>query len=140
MSKIKMIMYGFLILLVGVLAGRFLTPKKTETKVQIVEKIVEKEVKKIEERIIYKKDGTKVVEKGISETVDRTEDRVVKQSKIELQDKELGLTLVVKSPITRLGTELTYGLLVEKRVLGSFWVGGYVDTQKFFGLSLGVKF
>ena len=149
---------GLLVVAVAVAVGRFTAPSKIVEKEKIVtvEKIVEKKVyvnttnkknrKTLIRLVTVKPDGTRTTETRIvdnSELVinqsgssDRTEDvtKTTDKSKVtEFKKESTIVSAAMKWP-------QTYGLAVDKRLLGPIWVGGFGFMDQSFGLKLGVGF
>jgi hypothetical protein len=139
-AKIGLI--GLILLALGYGLGRYIQPAKIETKIEQVVKEVEV-VKKdivVKERIIKQKDGTEITERT---TEDRSTETTDKKS-----ESSSSTVVTNKKPdwrINALGAlnkdrDITYGLQVERRILGNISAGVYGMTDKTIGLSVGMEF
>ncbi len=153
------------ILILGLAIGRFSLPAKIVEKEHIVyqERIVEKKVEvtnikqkdhKIYVRIEHTdKDGGKTVETRImddktTDTKDSVTDNKTDNSSTVV-DKEKTTTYSQQSTIISLSAKAqlnnwsagpAYGLLLQKRLIGPLYVGGFGFTDMNFGLSAGLAF
>lgn len=114
--------------------GRYLQPARIEIKKEQVE-VIKKDIKVVE-RIVTRPDGT-------------TEKETVTEDKTLSQKETLDQSLVVnKKPNWKAsglaGLDISesqfYGVQVERRILGPFFVGAMVTTNKTIGLSIGMEF
>ena len=156
------------ILLVGLAVGRFSLPAKvvTKTEIQVVTKEVESKTSDQEiarksnkdfVRIVTKKpDGTvitetHIIDKSTSKTTEVTQDTTEKDSSTTItQDKTVtyakndwhvsGLASPSGDNSFLRGPSIAYGLMVERRILGPFYIGGFGLTNHTIGASLGVTF
>lgn len=139
-AKIGLI--GLILLALGYGLGRYIQPAKIETKIEQVVKEVEV-VKKdivVKERIIKQKDGTEITERT---TEDRSTETTDKKS-----ESSSSTVVTNKKPdwrVNALGAlnkdrDITYGLQVERRILGNISAGVYGMTDKTIGLSVGMEF
>lgn len=160
--------YVIAALAIGAAVGRYTVPTKVVTKIE--EKIVEKEVIKTKENTVRETnknrelvvtetvlpDGTRKIEKHyinrdeIRDTAERTNLTTTSR------DTELHSSTVTTSEnanwnISALATpshtkddilsgSLSYGLHVQRRVLGPFSVGAFGLTNKTYGVSIGGSF
>ena len=149
---------------VGAAFGYFEAPTKTETKIEV--RTVEKEVIKWKERekteenkdlvtIIIETilpDGTihretRIADKGtikIDKSKEGSDDKSKETDKIvdtvtESKKTDWSASALV-SPSDIKFTSVTYGLLVERRIIGPFKVGAFGLTDKTYGLSVGMGF
>lgn len=138
----KMVLAVILLLALGYGMGRYVQPAKIETKVEQVVKEVEV-VKKdvvIKERIVKQKDGTEITERT---TEDRSTETTDKKS-----ESSSSTVVINKKPdwrVNALGAvnvdrKASYGLQVERRILGNISAGVFGLTDKTVGLSVGMEF
>lgn len=153
------------IFVVGLAVGRFSLPAKVVEKEHIVyqEKIVEK---KVDVTAIKKKDnktyvriektspdGTKTVETRIVDTgttdttdtdKDQTDTAVSKtddKSKVTTYDKNgFLLSVGADNSFNRNPLMPSWGVLINKRLIGPFYLGGFVFTDGVYGLNVGLGF
>lgn len=117
-----------LVLLAGAFgAGRYLTPAKIETK-----EVVKTNTEYIT-RETTQKDGT-----VIKETIKKDQVSIDKSNKIENAKPNYKATLIAKADLS--SGQLTYGALVEKRILLNIFAGVYADSNKNVGISIGMEF
>ena len=124
--------------------GRYLQPNKVVTKVETVVKevaVVKKDVQIIEKETKLK-DGTIIKE---TTTIDKSQETTKKEdttkSSVTVENskpqwKVHGLAEKLNKEITN----PTYGVLIERRILGPAWVGVKYNTQSELGISIGVEF
>jgi hypothetical protein len=133
---------------IGAITTYFFIPPQIKVETQIVEKIrvVEKEVATTRRVVEVKKpDGTtvtsttdKVEERDIISDVDkRLEDRLSLRS--PQKGPNFGLSIVAGTSIRDVGS-LRYGLQLEYRVLGPFWIQAFGLSDLSGGVGFGVKF
>lgn len=125
-------------------AGLFF-PRKVETKteIQYVEKLRVQEVKQADVvTVVVEKrrpDGTitlrtRTVDKSKSETALEREAHAT-ETKWEYYEDQYQVKALI-----RLGANRAYGLAIEARTLGPFWLGAWALTDRTVGLSLGISF
>lgn len=162
---------GIAILAVGFLSGRYSTPTKTVIKVE--EKIVTREVVKYKESKSRDEDRNKetvIIETILPDGTKKVEKRIVDKSKIETasnkegskdssteiskkteetvthQNNEWNVALLagVNTQDDLLKKEIGYGLLVQRRIIGPFYLGGFGvglgSSSQTYGFSLGGSF
>lgn len=135
--------------------GYYATPTKTITKTEVKEvvKVVkEKEKNKQNNKMVVivettmpdgtKRKETKIVDKGVititaSENIDKSTDTKT-ETVVEHTHDSLLLYAVAEKNLS--SPELSYGVGVQKRVLGPFFLGVYGTTQKNIGVTLGLSF
>lgn len=163
-NKVKVILV--IISLAGAAAfGRFTSPTKVVEKEHIVyqEKIVEKKVyvkdKDIKKNVVtirlvtIKPDGTRtietktydkseieIVQKGGSEKTDDVSKETDKTKTAEYKHDEFLISLGAKMDASNLSGAPTYGLLLNKRLLGPIYVGAFGFLDKSFGVTAGLSF
>lgn len=144
--------------------GYFATPTKTVTEFRVKEvikevekKVSDKEKNKRNNKMVIivetimpdgtRRKETKIVDKGTitvtaNETTDTTVEKEVEtvETKTVERDKT-GLLIygIAGANLNELG-ELEYGLGVQSRLFGPFWLGAYATTQKNVALTLGLSF
>lgn len=134
-----------IIIIVGAVAyasGRYLQPPKTITKeVQVVKEV---EVVKRDVRTVIKEvsrpDGTKIRETVIEDkskeakNKDQTNTSTKLVESLKPQWKVQGLVGIneISNP--------TYGVGVERRIIGPVFAGVWVNTQKQYGVSVSLEF
>ncbi len=154
------------LLAVGYVSGRYLSPSrvitKTETKIVTQEVVVTKEVDKTDyyknkvliETTTTKPDGTVIrqrefVDKSVvihDDTKDSTDNKNTTTTtnttteKDYPQAKYTGSTKVLFAKNVKNIAEDIYGLEVDKKLIGPFVVGAFGLTDKTVGLSLGLNF
>lgn len=160
------ILIGLALLIGGFMIGRYSTPTKTVTKIE--EKIVTKEVVKWKVKKV--KDESKNLEKIIVETkmpdgTIRKETRIVDKGVVRVDTTKDGSKSTETSKVTKIektetnqnndwhvsalampkngdytNKELSYGLHVERRIIGPFYLGVFGVTDSGAGLSIGGSF
>lgn len=125
-------------------AGWMLNPQEVRIETVEIEKEVIKEVKdvRIVKEVVQSPDGTIT-------TKETTEDKTVTDTSKESESKRLELTKRSspqwKVRVTReidFTKEVNpeYGVGIERRILGPFFLGAWVTTQKQAGVSVGFEF
>lgn len=151
-------------LLVGLVTGRYLAPEKVQVKIQ--EKIVTKTVvkwktkyvksqKNDKETIIVETkypDGTikrekRIIDRGTlqvdltkegSKSDQTTVSKDLEYAKTSARDWHVSLLATNTYPENNvLSDNISYGIHAERRIIGPFYVGVYGTTNKNYGLSLG---
>jgi len=125
---------------IAAIAGYYLFEPKEEIKKKTEHvEFSDTGVKKTKTTVTTKPDGSSisVKEEVENKNVSKIEDRKQESRKPVSKDWHMAVEVGVKqlefhSPI--------YGLTVDKRILGPFWVGGFVDTSRTWGFRLGVSF
>lgn len=136
MKNIKtLFVSGLVLFAVGIGVGKYLVPQNS-TEID-KEKISSETEKETIDRIVTNPDGTKTVE------------RIVKDTKKEIKEKESIKIVESKKPNWRVSALMgysldkynqIYGLDVQKRILGVVSVGVWGTTNKTVGLSVGYEF
>lgn len=130
-----------LIILTGVAygIGRYLQPAEVITKEVVKEVEVIKKDVKIVERIIKRPDGTIIEDRT---TEDRTSTEIKKETDKSTQIVALKpqwhIHGMAGTSVRNFG-EINYGFGVERRILGSLFVGVYANTKQEVGLSAGYE-
>ncbi len=163
MFSTKKLAGGLLIILVAAAIGRFTAPAKVveKTVVQYKDKIVVKKVfiaaKDTKKNVVtirittVKPDGTRTTE---TRRYDRSEIELTQRENTDLVEDKTGNTTTEKtteysrdntliSLATRIDTDAggqTYGLFINRRVLGPIYLGAFGFTDRSFGLSGGLSF
>ena len=164
----KLVPAGIVLLVLAFVAGRYGTPERvvTKTETQIVEKEV---VKTVEKKVRDQKndkvtlitetvspDGTKKREVKIvdkSEITNYSDKNTEKQSETSVtqktettrESKSLGWNVSALGSMSHskddlLGNSVSFGVHVQRRVLGPFSVGVFGLTNQTYGLSVGGSF
>lgn len=125
-------------------AGYFATPTKIKTEVKEVVKTVKEEAKSkivYKEKIVYK-DGTTVERESETEQSNTKESNESTKLSNSETTKDAGLTLAVLGIVdsSDIRGTVTYGLHVQKRVIGNITLGALATTDKKVGLSVGMEF
>lgn len=129
---------------VGFAFARYSTPEKIVVKTEEVVKEVIKEKRDvvIVKQMIERPDGTK-------ETTERTEERTENTTRTDreartetkVDNKKPDWMFAVTAGISAdRDAERTYGLSVQRRILGPVFLGAYGDTGKNVGISVGLEF
>jgi lipopolysaccharide export LptBFGC system permease protein LptF len=164
----KLAAAGLVLLLAGVMIGRYTVPTKTITKTET--KIVEKEVVKSSDTDIktIKKNSTLVeTETILPDGTHKIERRYVNNDEIVDKDVKLNVTTDTKSTdiksmtvttneknnwnLSALATtshteddifreKISYGIHVQRRIIGPFSVGAFGLTNRTYGISIGGSF
>lgn len=139
MDKIKIYAIVSLILLVtGYGLGRYVQPPQEVIKTEIQEReVVRKDIVTIVKEIT-KPDGTK---ETVTTTTDNTVER--KDTKTEhLETKIVEKQWFIAAGVAResLVSENIYQLSVNRRILGPIYAGLSANTEKQFGLNVGMEF
>jgi hypothetical protein len=127
----------------GYATGRYFQPARVEVKIE--ERVKEVEVVKHDVRTVIKEvtrpDGTKEKETIIEDRSTETRDKESRRDTSKIVSNE--------KPQWKVSTQLTttqgilgpvYGATVERRVLGPIFAGAFGNTDKTFGLSVGLEF
>jgi len=141
MNKKQLAVAFLLVAAAGVAAGRYINPRveiKVEEHTKEVE-VVKRDVKTVIKQV-ERPDGTKETETTIE---DKTRSETQKESdkessKIVSNEKaqwKISAHLVPKEGL--LGP--VYGASVERRILGPIFAGAFGNTDKVFGLSVGIE-
>lgn len=157
-ENIKKVLLLVLIFALGGAFGRFSAPSRvvekehtvtqdnTTTKQQDDKSIIKKDNKEYIRIVTIKPDGTRVTETHIldkdkSVTIDNSQKQTT-DNKMVFTDKEKTTTYSVNSTIISLGIDrnMSYGGMVQRRLLGPIYVGGFGYTDGVIGLNLGVAF
>jgi hypothetical protein len=158
-TKVKVII-SIVVIAASVAVGRFTLPAKIVEKEHIVyqDKIVEKIVYQKDETTKTRKvtikfsktlpDGTKTTETKIyytndielneNQTIDKKEDITVDKTKEKTTTNSKNDWLI-SGAVEFNGSDLSYGLMVNRRILGPFYFGGFGFTTKEYKLSGGVS-
>lgn len=161
---IKYAIGGVVLVVVSGAVGRFTAPSKVVEKEvikyqdRIVEKIVkDTDTKKNNDKVLVKTetikpDGTKIVEtklvdKSTTETVKNSTTNSDKESSTETSKEKtteykkdsILISLGVKTNLDNF-PNLSYGIMVNKRILGPVYAGAFGFTDKTVGLNLGISF
>lgn len=135
-QKLYLGLVGVLLLGLGVAIGRFATPAK------IVEKVVEKEVIKESlhkdevKTIVKNKDGSSTTTIHVVEDKKSTATKDVEAFKEVSSEKEQWL--ISASAKTTLPFAVSYGVHVQRRILGPIYVGVVGFSDKSAGISIGI--
>lgn len=138
----KIGLVGLLLLALGYGLGRYIQPAKIETKIEQVVKEVEV-VKKdivIKERIIKQKDGTEITERTTEDKSSATTDKKSESSSSTVVTNKKPDWRVNALGALNKDRDITYGLQVERRILGNISAGVYGMTDTTIGLSIGMEF
>lgn len=165
---VKATIVAVVIFIAGAAVGRYTLPTKVVTKTETV--TVEKEVIKTKEKNVtdtnknrelvitetIKPDGTKIIEKHYinRDEIHSTSDRVniattesktdTKSSSVVTNEKnDWNLSALVTTSHTdsdMLHGSMSYGVHVQRRIIGPFSVGAFGITNKTYGLSIGASF
>lgn len=122
-------------LAVGAALAKFLWPT-IEQKVEIREKVVRQNDIQTVTKIVTRPDGTT---ESTSVTTDRsilTTDKQLTTTSAKKPQWNLGITAATNS----LTVAPTYGMLVQRRVIGPVFVGASARTDGEFGLTLSMEF
>lgn len=167
-QSVKLELVAVVVFIAGLACGRFTTPAKviTKTEIQTVEKevvknkeVTVKDTNKDRELVVTettKPDGTKIVEKHyinrdqIKEDTTKTNsvvDTKKSDSKSETittnEKNDWNLSALVTTSHTEddmFHQSMSYGVHVQRRILGPFSVGAFGLTNKTYGLSIGASF
>lgn len=97
-------------------------------------KVEQKEVIKYQTRTktrtVIQKDGTTIIEKDEAANYSKLKETTVKP--------QWNVSASIMAP--NFGADQIYGLQVQRRILGPFYVGINANTEQQFGLSLGMEF
>lgn len=167
-QDVKYVIIAVVIFIAGLACGRFTTPSKVVTKTETV--TVEKEVVKTKEKNVtdtnknrelvvtetVKPDGTKIIEKHYinRDEIHSTSDKVnvattesktdTKSSTVTTNEKnDWNLSALVTSSHTdsdMFHESLSYGVHIQRRIIGPFSIGAFGITNKTYGLSIGASF
>lgn len=144
------------IFLVGLATGRYTLPAKivTKTEIQTVTKVVKDTTQDKKDNTVTtitetkKPDGsvvtqTQIVDKNQTDTktdVKTDKDMVSKSSETETRDvNQLGVNGLVGLRVGA-GESLTYGVSVQRKLLGPVEIGAFGFTDRLVGFSLGLRF
>lgn len=125
-------------------SGRYLQPAKVVVKTETVTKEVE--VVKRDVQVIVKevraKDGTVTVE---TTTIDKSTESTDKSSLAKTSKEVTNTKPQWKASLFAISKDSSlanpaYGAIVERRILGPIHAGLYANTDKQFGVSIGLEF
>lgn len=163
-DNIKYLAIGAILLVSSFMAGRYTTPTKTVVKVE--EKIVEKEVvkyvevqakseKKDVETVVIEtilpdgtiKRETKIVDKTITDEKKKIDlDKQKEQTKISKREEitensksDWMVSVMVSAKENDLSRQ-NFGVHIQRRIIGPFYLGVYGEENKGLGLSIGGTF
>lgn len=153
-SKLKLISYLSVAVIVGILAGRYLIKPKTEIKTKEVIKYVEvfkekKEEKKKTKTVITEKTNKDGSTEKKTEIVEDTDTTVItnKDTKVDTKKEMVaktgsGITLAALAikDANDFGKKMEYGATVTVPVFGNVSVQGLATTDKRIGIGLGITF
>lgn len=167
-QNVKLGLIAAVVFIAGLAAGRYTLPAKviTKTEIQTVEKeviknkeVTSKDTNKDRELVIVettKPDGTKIVEKHYinrdqikedstkTNTVTDTKRTDSKSETVTINDKnDWNLSALVTTSHTdsdMFHQSLSYGVHVQRRIIGPFSIGAFGITNKTYGLSVGASF
>lgn len=114
---------------------RYYWPKLEVKNVEVQKEVVRNDIRTVY-RTIERPDGTK-------ETIKETTDKSVKQATSSKESTIFSRKdwVVSTSAGTRFSNfEPIYGLQVQRRILGPFYVGAVASTDKMVGVSVGLEF
>lgn len=133
------VLMGSLLLVIGYTIGYLTIPQKIVTKTVIETKTVTVTQHDIQTVVIEKPDGTKTTT-TIDKSVD-TSKSVTDESKTKVVEngRPQWKVAIDLSP-NNSQLEYFYGARIERRILGPIFVGAFGNTDKTFGLSIGVEF
>lgn len=164
MTPYQKILIVIATLLVGVGVGRYSLPAKIVTEVET--KIAEKEVIKWKEKRVTEKQNDKsvvIIETRLPDGTVRIEKHILDKGTVKIDSNKAGesskdsttdtkssttveyskrawhLAALVSPSLTGPVPSLSYGLLVERRILGPFYLGAFGLTNKTVGFSLGME-
>ncbi|MEO5367568.1 MAG: hypothetical protein H7831_14680 [Magnetococcus sp. WYHC-3] len=155
MTKRNIVILSLISLAIGGAIGYFFTPTRTVTKVEVKEvvKVVKETQKdKKNDKIVIvvetvlpdgtKKKETKIVDKGtITIRSDETSEKQVETKTEKVVEKEHDSLMIYAFGNTNVfNPSLEYGLGVQKRVVGPFWLGAFGSNKVNIGLTLGISF
>lgn len=133
------VLLALLLLVVGIVIGRYTTPEKVVTKTVTEVKTVTVVQHDTQTVITEKPDGTKttvITDKSVDTTQkDKTQETEKTVENYKPQWK-VGVQLAPKNP----QYEYFYGVEVERRILGPVFVGAFGNTDRTLGLIVGLEF
>lgn len=117
---------------------RYLFPRIETQTVDVIHEVIKKDIRTIT-KIIERPDGTK--ETIIDETDKSTDKKTEKHTATTYQNKDWQIAGTAETDYTQLKeAKLDYGIHVQRRILGPFYLGAMVNTGKRVGVSLGMEF
>lgn len=130
-------------------AGRFLTPEKVKIEKQVVEVEKKEQSKQIDEKKVIveevKPDGSKTTtttvdtKTNINTTVSK--DKTTDESKVvEVSKSKLNVSILAGLDIIKPENGFVYGAHISKELLGPITFGLFGQTNKTFGVSIGLNF
>ncbi len=147
---IKNILIGIAILVIGVAVGRFSGPSKVIEKEHIIyqDKVVDNTVKEKKDNKVYTRvekdapDGTRTITTNITDKDVTNVQDVKTDVSSTITDKSKTTTYSKTNTLISGGVNNngSYSLMVNERILGPFYVGGFLFTDKTYGVSVGISF
>lgn len=128
-----------LVLVVAIISAgltRYYFPKIETQTVDVIKEVIKTDIRTIT-RIVERPDGTK--ETIIDETDKSTNNKTEKHTDTTYANKDWLLSVSAQTEVTQI-MKPDYGVQVQRRILGPFYLGGMVDTSKRVGVSLGMEF
>ncbi len=117
---------------------RYLFPRIETQTVDVVHEVIKKDIRTIT-KIVEKPDGTK--ETTIDETDKSTDKKTEKHTETTYQNKDWQVAGTAETDYTQLQeVKLDYGVHIQRRILGPFYLGALINTNKQVGVSLGLEF
>lgn len=117
---------------------RYFFPRIETQTVDVIKEVVRTDIRTIT-KIIEKPDGTK--ETIIDHTDKSVENKDQKHTETKYAKADWNISASAGQDITNIQKlELVYGVHVQRRILGPFYLGGMADTSKRVGLSIGMEF
>ena len=119
--------------LLSSVTSKFLFPTIKERTVEIEKESTQKDVQTIVKEII-KADGSKEI---ITTIVDKSKENKESVKTVTISKSDWHASIAALTPNVK---DIYYQVHVERRVLGDIYVGGLINTNKQFGISVGMEF
>lgn len=113
---------------------RYYFPQLEYKNVEVVKEVVKNDIKVVE-RIIERPDGTK---ETIKETTDKSTKKETSTSETLIASKNQWMFDI--GARANLDRDVYYDLHAQRRILGPFFLGARISTDKTAGVSLGMEF
>lgn len=127
------IIVGFVCLLIGGTASKFLFPTIQEKIVEVEIEVIKRDVV-TEVREIVKPDGSKEI---VTIIKDKSQEKKESSKVVTIAKSEWHVSAAALTPNTK---DIYYQVQIERRVLGNIHVGVLANTNSAYGISIGYEF
>ena len=114
---------------------KFYFPDTEYSNTEVIKEVVRNDVKTIV-KIVERPDGTK---ETTSETIDKSIKKETSKSEIIIAEKKQWM-VDVGARLNLSSRDIYYDLRAQRRIIGPFFAGASISTDKTIGLSVGMEF